>query len=155
MCCRALLQFVTLAQHGGSEEHHRCSDVSLWKTNKTKTVFFRAQGLSKQEPGPLWTPCIHRQGYDVFYPTWFTCCTESGFKCSMFYVCTCLPVTCYGFRVQRWGSVDNELKKNLLRAQSSPGPFTNDLYPAPHRLDPGSPGPRRAPGEGLSETGMK
>lgn len=33
--------------------------------------------------------------------------------------------------------------------------FTYDLYPAPHWVDPGSPGPYRAPGEDLNETGMK
>lgn len=69
------------------------TDVQMFLFGKQtkQTVFFRAEGLSKQELGPLWTPHIHRRGYDVFYLTWFTCCTEFGFGCGVvcFYVCTC------------------------------------------------------------------
>lgn len=63
------------------------------------------------------------------------CCSESGFKCDVFYV-----------------SVDDELKKNLLRAQSNPATFTSDLYHARPRVDSGSSGPRRVQGEDCSET---
>lgn len=74
-------------------------------------------------------------------------CTESGFGCSVFYGCTFFSDYLLLFWSPEVGLCGEK--------QPDPATFTCDLHPAPRRVHPGPAGPRWAPGEDLSQTGMK
>lgn len=133
----------------GTPQMFRCFSL---ENKQNRECFFQGRGTVKTRAGAPLDPS-HPQTrlrsvlshlVYVLYSMWFQ-------RRCVFCVCR-LPVIvlecrCGALWMMNWRK-SSEHSPILLT-------FTCDLYPAPHWVDPGSPGPCRAPGEDLGETGMK